>query len=493
MIQRMKGVKSSYELEIIRENNDKRKILMTANPIYDENGEITRTFAIIQDITNRRQTEEELKASEARYKAIFDGSTEGILIIDAETKMLKYGNPAFCKMIDYREEEISQLTVNDIHPEEALEHVMLQSETQSRGNKTTPNIQCLRKDRSKIYADVNTAKIIIDGRECIVGFYTDVTGRILTTLSMRESEEKFRAIASTANDAIIMIDNNGVVIYWNLGAKLIFGYSVRETLGKKLSDLIILEQDRKDYQQNIATLITKVSNIGERRATGRTSERYCIRKDGTVFPIEFTNSVFMISGRWHAVEIIRDISDRKRFEVQLMQAQKMESIGTLASGIAHEINTPAQFIGNNIRFLEDSFSNINGILTLIGELTNLEARDIAFDEKLIDISKAITDADVEFLVDEIPKAIEQSKQGIQNVSRIVSAMRSFAHPGTKEKNLTDIHEAIESTITISRNEWKYIADLETDFDPNLQIVPCYVAEFNQVILNLSVHMLSHRQ
>lgn len=311
----------------------------------------------------------------------------------------------------------------------------------------------------------------------------NITERKKTESALRESEARFKTIASTANDAIVMIDNRGDISYWNPAAERIFGFESDEVYGKNVHRLIAPTELLNAHKENFPHFI----ETGEGDAVGKTLELTALRKDGKEFPVEVSLSSIKIKKRWHAVGIIRDISERKRLEVQLRQAHKMESIGTLAAGIAHEINTPTQFVGNNIRFLEDSFKDINEVLVLLDGLLELKTENPEICDKLVKINKALEDADIEFLREEIPKAIQQSKRGIENVSRIVSAMRSFAHPGTEQKKMADIHKALESTITVSRNEWKYFADLETHFDPDLPLIPCCVGEFNQVILNLIVN------
>jgi signal transduction histidine kinase len=158
-------------------------------------------------------------------------------------------------------------------------------------------------------------------------------------------------------------------------------------------------------------------------------------------------------------------------ERQLRLAQKLESIGQLAAGIAHEINTPVQYIGDNAQFLSSAFQDL---------FRALEQHPSAAGD-------AIADVDIPYLRSEIPEAIAQMQEGVDRVARIVRAMKRFSHPGPAEKVPADIHQAIDSTILVSRNEWKYVADLTTDFDPEMPPVPCIVGEFNQVILNLIVN------
>jgi signal transduction histidine kinase len=170
-------------------------------------------------------------------------------------------------------------------------------------------------------------------------------------------------------------------------------------------------------------------------------------------------------------------------EQQLLRAQKLEAVGQLAAGIAHEINTPTQYVGDNIRFLKDSFREI---LALIERLRHLG--DTATDGRILsaDLGKALQETDTDYLLAEVPTAIDQSIDGVDRVSKIVRAMKDFSHPAT-ERTPLDINRAIASTATVASNEWKYIAELQTDFDPDLPAVPVMPGDFNQVILNMIVN------
>ena len=173
--------------------------------------------------------------------------------------------------------------------------------------------------------------------------------------------------------------------------------------------------------------------------------------------------------------------------MQLLHAQKLESIGQLAAGIAHEINTPTQYIGDNLHFLQTAFKDMLQLLKYYGDLLQANRKGPVSESMIAAIDNAIRSYDMEYLMVEIPKAIEQSLGGVDRVAKIVRAMKEFSHPGAKEKTPTDLNHAIESTITVARNEWKYVADLKTDFDPALPLIPCLPDEFNQVILNLIIN------
>ena len=187
------------------------------------------------------------------------------------------------------------------------------------------------------------------------------------------------------------------------------------------------------------------------------------------------------------VAIITDITDRKNLELQLMQAKKMESIGQLAAGIAHEINTPAQFVGDNTRFIQDAFGDLLGLSGSYKKLFDAVKGEVVTPELIEEVDASIKSADIEYLSDEIPTAIDQSLEGITRISNIVRAMKEFSHPGSKDRETADLNKAIMNTITVASNEWKYIADVETHLEDGLPSVPCFQQEINQVILNLIVN------
>ncbi len=182
-----------------------------------------------------------------------------------------------------------------------------------------------------------------------------------------------------------------------------------------------------------------------------------------------------------------DITERRNLEVQLIQAQKLESIGQLAAGIAQEINTPTQYVGDNLEFLRDAFGNYQQLMGRYSELLEAAKTGAVHPQLAAETEALAGELDLAYLTEQIPRAIAQSLEGVSRVAKIVQAMKEFSHPEIGEKTPIDINRAIESTITVARNEWKYVAEMITDFDAGLPLVPCLAGEFNQVILNIIVN------
>lgn len=187
------------------------------------------------------------------------------------------------------------------------------------------------------------------------------------------------------------------------------------------------------------------------------------------------------------VKLQEEHAERIEAERQLAQANRLEAIGQLAAGIAHEINSPMQFIGNNTEFLQQAFKELTEALDPYQKLLEQNKSDTITKESLKEVVEAIEEADLSYILEQIPQALNQAQEGVDRVNKIVVAMRDFSHPGTKDKVMVDLNKTVESATVVSRNEWKYVADLELDLDPSLPEVPCLPSEFSQVVLNLVVN------
>jgi two-component system, NtrC family, sensor kinase len=185
----------------------------------------------------------------------------------------------------------------------------------------------------------------------------------------------------------------------------------------------------------------------------------------------------------------RKLAERERdiFHAQLLHAQKLEAVGQLASGIAHEINTPIQFIAANLDFINDAFTGFNDIFNRCIDLVE-ECKGNKLDERrIIALGEDIELLDWDYLQQEIPSAIDQSKVGTERVASIVRAMKEFSHPSPRKKVPADLNQIVRTTVTIARNEWKYCAEVTLDLAPGLPPVPCHRDEIGQVLLNILIN------
>ncbi len=200
------------------------------------------------------------------------------------------------------------------------------------------------------------------------------------------------------------------------------------------------------------------------------------RRDETYIPVSATLIPTQIDGVEKMLIIVFDISRQKDLERQLLLAQKMESLGQLAAGIAHEINTPSQYVSDNLHFIADAFSSITALLA--------QAREHELDEAC---QLLWAEHNVDFLLEEAPLALAQSLEGVGRISTIVQAMKQFSHPGSEQRDAVNVNEAIRTTTIVSRNAWKHHADLVLDLDEDAPTIAGYANDLNQVFLNILIN------
>jgi PAS domain S-box-containing protein len=313
------------------------------------------------------------------------------------------------------------------------------------------------------------------------GLQSEVEQRKQVEEALRKAHHEAEMLLTSLSSFLIGTDAQWQVVRWNAAAEVTFGIPAKDALGKCIDEVGIPWE-----WTPIAEAFASATETSE---TVSLPEIACTSPEGKERFIGITIDCLRDAlGELEAFILLgADVTERRTLQLQLVQAQKLESIGQLAAGIAHEINTPTQYVGDNLEFLQDAFVRLHRLLPKYAELLAAsEARGI--DAQLsAEIRALLKEARLDYLTSQIPRAIAQSLEGTSRVAKIVQAMKEFSHPGTPGKTAVDINRAIESTITVARNEWKYVAEVVADLDPTLPPVPCLPSEFNQVVLNLLVN------
>lgn len=317
----------------------------------------------------------------------------------------------------------------------------------------------------------------------LVGIGRDITEHMATEARLRMVSQ----VIEQAPVAVIITDAEGRIEYVNPRFTELTGYTADEVRGKTPRILKSGSMDPAVYQELWNTLLSGRTWRGELHNRKKNGELFWEQAIITPIRDELGRITHFVALKEDITELRQAREERDRMEIQLRQAQKLEAIGQLAAGIAHEINTPMQYVGDNTRFVQDAFLQMSDLLQHIQQIQSEPAPGRTCEELLDLLRRKAREADLEYLIEEVPKAIEQTLQGVERVTRIVRAMKEFSHPGTTEKTPTDLNHAIETTVTVSRNEWKYVAEMELDLDPHLPPVPCLPGEFNQAVLNLIVN------
>ena len=330
--------------------------------------------------------------------------------------------------------------------------------------------------RARKYAN-DEMGILVDG------FNEMLTEIEIATRALRIAHVESELFIKSVPSILIGTDSAGQITRWNSTAADVFGLRAEAVLGKAFHNCEIHWLHPRPGEAEFDSWFRVESS--ERMREDVTFER-----DGrtrflglTILNVQLypggTGTGFLITGA--------DITERKILEVQLRQAQKLEAIGQLAAGIAHEINTPAQYVGDNARFMLETWPVLNEMLGLCLRLREESLIGSVAPDTIADLLRCTEAADPTYLIREAPQAITHTLEGVQRISKIVRAMKEFSHPGSENKSAVDINHAIETTIAVARNEWKYVADVQTCFEDGLPPVPCFAGEFNQVILNLLIN------
>ena len=393
------------EVMIFTKNGERRYLRQVGRPVTDAvTGRVVRILCAAQDITERKQVEEELlKAHQELEQRVEERTTE---LASANESLLA---------------KISEL--------EEAEQALRQSENALR-------------------------RIYNENKQLLLAIQTILIG----------------------------VDSLGIISHWNSAATEILGLTADETIGISFFNLFV------DWDWEI--IRDGVSICTEKSEIIRINNVQFTRPEGEICFLDLTLSPLTDQERLQTGFLLLgvDITQRRVMEQQLAQMHKLESIGQLAAGIAHEINTPTQYVDSNLHFMAERVGDLvkmhkvyQQALMRLKETQTFDAKDV------FEVENTARNINIDYILNEFPLAIEQSLNGVDRISHIVKAMREFSYPGTDKPTMADINRLIESTVEVSRNEWKYVANLNMELDPDLPMIECLPAEVNQVFLNIIIN------
>lgn len=478
------GTVESTEFRFLHKNGS--YITMESQGIRLDDPGVGGVLANSRDVSEHKRTEEALRDSESRSRAIYEGSNDAVMLLtekgffDCNRRTLEmFGVESKSEFVGMHPADVSPRLQPD--GRDSLSAAQERIETAfSRGHYRFEWMH-RRRNGEDFPAEVLLSAHDFAGERVLQATVRDITDRKKTEEELRRAHAETEQILSSISSILIGVDRDDRVSRWNATSASTFGLPPDRVLGRPFGQCPV----RWDW----TAILASISACRRDGRPARHDEIRYTRNDGkegflaiTVNPINSPEGVylgFLLLGA--------DTTERRILESQLVQALKLESIGLLAAGIAHEINTPTQYVGDNTRFLRDAFSDLLKVQESFGQLLEGCRAGSVTPDQIANVDAALERADIGYLTEEIPKAIQQSLEGLERVTRIVRAMKDFAHPGTGEKTPVDINKAIDSTATVARNEWKYVADLVTDFAPSLPPVPCLPGELNQVFLNVIIN------
>lgn len=420
----------------------------------------------------------ELFAANSQMRAVFEALPDLILHLDISGKILKVAGG------EHWEFNVASHDMLGTYIQDAPDREMARLFTDA-----------IRKVNQEKTIDIIEYTALVEGKEShyearmipvletlTVVVIRNTTEQKIYEQKLRDAHQQTETLLTSISSVLIGVDADDCITRWNSASEYTFGIQGHAVLGKEITESGI-KWDWEEVKEQITT-------AREKSRPTRLEEIKYVRPDGkegflaiTVNPLPRESK----NTRHGYVLLATEITERRIMEGQLAQAQKLESIGQLAAGVAHEINTPVQYVGDNMRFVMSTMNDVLDSLEKAKALLELNKKHQFDDDLMQELDALLQSSKFRFEMEEMPDAIEESLNGIERIAVIVRAMKEFSHPGSREKKPVDINRAITNTVTVTQNEWKYVAEIVKDLQPNLPLVPCLPAELNQVLLNMIVN------
>lgn len=480
---RGRSIKNLIEIEA-KPNGQTHWVSTTKMPWRDSHENIVGLVGISRDVTDQVETENSLRETTLRFSLALKSAqivswdwdlASGVIHVSAglERQIGALEGPRFT-IDDWKER---------LHPEDRAATIE-ELDRHLRGE-----LPEFRREFRFLHSDgtyrwlLNTGQALAENGDKptrMLGCQIDVTQRKTGELELQRAHATTEQLLAAVPSILISATWEGQIGHWNAAAERTFGICRDEAVRKPLKDCPVgwdwarVEDAIQSCHDRLETVSLDVLRFERDGASGFLELAINPVPDTFEGPADF-------------LILALDITDHRLLQQELVQAQKLQSIGQLAAGIAHEINTPTQFIGDNLRFLQDATRSIAGLWEGTSTL-RAKARTVPeLQGELDEVEDRFEKTDFEFLLSEIPSSIEESLHGVGRIAKIVSAMKDFSHPGGEEMVPADLNKLVESTLTVSRSEWKYAAKVQLELEPDLPPVPCHASEFNQAFLNIIVN------
>jgi len=442
-IERAAGVKGKIAQEISFRRKDGKRIIVsdTKTSVRDKNGKIMYFDGILEDITERKLAEEQLRQSEERLKIYLESAPDGVYITDLKGTFL-YGNKKAEEIIGYKREELinQSFLKADLLRKGYFRKAIALLGLNAMGKSTGPDeFKLKRKDKKSVWVEINTTPIKQNGETIVVGFVRDITERKRVEEELKESEERYRALYEGTYDIVQSVDKNGKFLYVNPSWLRTLGYTREELPKIKLYD--ILHSKSIDYCNKMYKKIIDGKSVHDLRAIFVTKEGRAVQVEGSAVPYIVDGKVVATQGFFH------DVTERKKMEEHLMVADRLASIGKLASGVAHELNNP-----------------LTGV--------------IGFSELLMekDVDNEVKE-DIAIIHHEAVRAAE-----------VVKNLLTFARKHAPLRQPTNINSIIASVLGLRAYEYKVNnIKIITSFASNLPMIIADSFQLQQVILNIIIN------
>lgn len=472
-----------YESQWRTSDGEWRTIQWSISILFDQQGGLEYVVATGTDVTSRETAEQLLQRERALLQALINSIPDLIFYKDNHSHYLGC-NKAFEAFRRLGLKEIVGRTDVDFYPPDLAAKFLASDQ------------EVIEKRESVLYEDWTTAPngkpVLLETRKTpyytqdgqvlgVIGIGRDITRHRLTENALRLANVEIEQLIASLSSILIVIRPNLHIVRWNPTAVEVFGKTPEDVIGRPLNEVGL----RWDWEKVAQALV-----VCRRDQLPVNPEPLKFRRlDGSEGLLGLSVSPLRTDGNRITgfILLAADITERKILENRLAQSQKLESIGQLAAGVAHEINTPIQYIADNTKFLHNSFEALVSVMGQFKELLASANAGTIDSQQVEALNLAIEAADLDFLCQEVPLAIQQSMEGINRVTEIVRAMKEFSHPGVRERQLVDINRALTSTLAVTRNEWKDRTDVETDLADGLPKVLCLPGEINQAFLNVLIN------